>query len=326
MSWLWYALFTTVAWGVWGAISELPTDDGFPSTLSYVVWSITMIPCALVALSQRRWKLELSRQAIVQGCLVGFLGAGGQLVLFEALRNIPAYIAFPIVSLYPVLTVLLSTTLLKERASRRQWIGVAIALPAIGLLSYAPPQHKPEDAPLATNNATALMDVVSEPLQEPGIAAAGVESSNKAAAKFDRKWLWLAVIVFVAWGLQAYFMKTATQIMSAEGLFVYMTISALLCVPIAIAMTTITSPIEWSPLAGWKSPWIVALIQILNAAGALTLVHAMRKGKAMIVAPLTSLAPVITILLSLAIYGTKPSPAQISGLVLATVAIYLFAE
>ncbi len=144
----------------------MPTGEGFPSTLSYVVWSLTMIPCALFAIGQRSWKLEVSKTAMIQGCLVGFLGAGGQLVLFEALRLAPAYIVFPIVSLYPVLTVLMSTTLLKESALRRQWIGVAIALPAIGLLSYAPPA---EDQKQQTSQSSDS-NVVSAPLQEPGIA------------------------------------------------------------------------------------------------------------------------------------------------------------
>jgi drug/metabolite transporter (DMT)-like permease len=321
MTWLWYALITTVAWGVWGALIEMP---GLPGTFSYVVWSLTMIPCALIALWQRQWRLEITPQAIVQGCLVGFLGAGGQLVLFEALVHVPAYIVFPIVSLYPVLTVLLSTTLLREKATKRQWLGVALALPAIALLSYIPPDPpKADSKPETVSNSSP--DAVIEPLQPPGIASLEADSAEQPK-KIDYKWLLLAIVVFAAWGLQAYFMKTATQIMSAEGLFVYMAATGLILAPIAMAMTTLEEPIVWNPLGGLKSVWLVAAIQVLNAIGALTLVHAMRTGKAMIVAPLTSLAPVITILLSLALYRKMPENPHIVGMVMATVAIYLFAE
>ena len=43
--WLTYAVITTLFWGVWGAFIEVPEKRGFPATLGYVVWSLTMIPC-----------------------------------------------------------------------------------------------------------------------------------------------------------------------------------------------------------------------------------------------------------------------------------------
>ena len=49
--WLVYAVITTLFWGVWGAFIEAPEKRGFPATLGYVVWSLTMIPCAVVALA-----------------------------------------------------------------------------------------------------------------------------------------------------------------------------------------------------------------------------------------------------------------------------------
>ena len=56
--WLVYAVVTTLFWGVWGAFIELPEKKGFPATLGYVVWSLTMVPCALVALALVDWQLE----------------------------------------------------------------------------------------------------------------------------------------------------------------------------------------------------------------------------------------------------------------------------
>jgi len=281
--WLVFAAVTTVFWGVWGALIEAPEKAGFPATLGYSVWALTMIPCALVALGIVGWKLERDRRSIFLGALVGVLGAGGQLILFEALRTAPAYLVFPIVSLYPVLTVALSVTILKERASRRAWAGIVIALIALPLLSYMPPDSG---------------------------AASGY------------LWLLSPILVLAAWGLQAFVMKFSNETMRAESIFFYMMATAVLLVPVAILMTDFSRPINW----GWRGPWLAAGIQVLNSIGALMLVYAVRYGKAIIVVPMTSLAPVLTIILSLAIYRVFPNPVLVAGMALACVAIYLMAE
>ena len=136
--WLVFALITTVFWGVWGAFIEIPEKAGFPATMGYVVWALTMIIPAIVALKIINWKLETNKRAILYGFLIGFLGASGQLILFQALRSGPAYLVFPFVSLSPLVTILLSLWLLKEKASFKAWVGIIIALVAIPLLSYQP--------------------------------------------------------------------------------------------------------------------------------------------------------------------------------------------
>ena len=130
-AWLFYAMTVTVLWGVWGALIELPEKAGFPATLGYSVWALTMIPVAVIALKLIGWKLDYDRRSILFGMSAGFLGCGGQLILFQCLRMGPAYIVFPIISLYPVVTVLLSVVLLKESASKRSWAGIILALIAV---------------------------------------------------------------------------------------------------------------------------------------------------------------------------------------------------
>jgi drug/metabolite transporter (DMT)-like permease len=281
--WLLYAIVTTLTWGVWGALIELPEKAGFPPTLGYTVWALTMIPCAAVVLGFSGWRVALDRRALLLGCAAGFLGAGGQIILFEALRTGPAYVVFPVVSLYPALTILLSVLRLGETASRKSWAGILLALPAIGLLSW---------------------------------------TGQSDARVTGYTWFLLALGVFVMWGVQAYVMKVGNDAMSAESLFAYMTMTALALIPAAVAMTDFSKPINW----GLRGPWLAAAIHLLNSLGALALVYALRYGKAIIVVPLTALAPVITIVLSLAIYSRMPLPAQAVGFVLAAVAIYLMAE
>ncbi len=280
--WLVYALITTLFWGVWGALIELPEKAGFPATLGYVVWALTMLVPVLVALNNIGWKVEFDRRSIRLGLAAGFLGAGGQLILFQALRSGPAYLVFPFISLSPVLTILMSYLMLKERASKRGWAGILLAMVAMPLLSYQP---------------------ANSPVQ-------------------GGLWIVLALLVFLAWGIQAFVIKFANETMKAESIFFYMTITGLLLIPFALWMTDFSQPINW----GIKGPWLAAAIQILNAIGALTLVYAFRHGKALIVSPLTNaVAPVITIILSLTLYRVIPHPLIITGMVMAIAAVFLMA-
>ena len=88
-------------------------------------------------------------------------------------------------------------------------------------------------------------------------------------------------------------------------------------------MTDFTHEINW----GIKGPYAAAGIQVLNSIGALFLVYAFRFGKAIIVSPLTNAgAPVITIILSLLIYGVLPHVIILIRMVLAIIAIFLLAD
>ena len=94
-AWLLYALVTMLLWGVWGAFAGLPGEHGVPETLNYVVWSLTMIPPALFVMRRSGEPLKRDRRSIALGLAIGLLGAGGQLVLFYAVRIGPPYLIFP---------------------------------------------------------------------------------------------------------------------------------------------------------------------------------------------------------------------------------------
>jgi drug/metabolite transporter (DMT)-like permease len=279
-NWFAYALITTILWGVWGALTEIPEKYGFPATLGYSVWALTMVPCALIALKINHWKFEYDIKSILRGMSIGLLGAGGTVILFQALKNGPAYLIFPIISLSPVVTIILSIVFLKEKASPKSWAGIFMALLAIPLLTYQP----------------------------------GKDLSQ------NYFWLIEALLIFLMWGVQAFIIKVANDHMKAESIFFYMMLSAILLIPFAISATDFKQNINW----GFKGPWLTAIIQILNAIGALILVYAFRYGKAIIVSPLTNAgAPVITIIISLLIYSVMPHPVIITGMLLAIFSIFM---
>ncbi|GJM29862.1 MAG: membrane protein [Cyclobacteriaceae bacterium] len=281
--WLYFALSTMLLWGVWGAFTEFPEKSGFPTILSYSVWAISMIPCALIALKLADWKLDYDKRSWMLGSLVGLLGSGGTIILFHTLRIGPAYLIFPIIALSPVVTVILSIWFLKERASMKSWIGIVFALIAVPLLSWQ-----------------------------------GSEDGDNS----KYYWLILTLIVFVMWGLQAFFMKFANARMKSESIFFYMMLTGLLFIPVSVYMTDFSQPINW----GVSGPFLSFIIQILNAIGALLLVYAFRYGKAVIVSPLVNAgAPLITVVISLVLYSVIPNTIVMSGMACAIFGALLLA-
>jgi drug/metabolite transporter (DMT)-like permease len=219
--WLAYAIVTTLFWGVWGALIEMPEKRGFPATLGYAVWSLTMVPCALAALHVVGWQLEHDVRSVLLGSAAGLLGAAGQLVLFDALRRGPAYLVFPVISLSPVVSVFLSVVLLRETASARAWIGIALALVAILLLSYQPPHR-------------------SSPVK-------------------GHLWFAMALAVFLAWGIQAYVLRFANASMRSESIFFYMMLTGVLLIPVAVRMTDFGHKVNWGLSGPWAAAAIQLL-------------------------------------------------------------------
>lgn len=281
--WLLFALLTVGLWGVWGAFAGISAQRGFPETLVYCVWAVTMLVPAMVVMQREKWRLDRDPVSILFGLMIGLTGAGGQMLLFYAVTTGPAYLIFPIISLSPLVTILMSLLLLKERTSRLGALGVVLALAALPLFDFSPQ---------------------------------GFSFANGAT------WFPLALGIMLCWGVQAYFMKLANTRMSAESIFFYMTFSGLLLIPVAIAMTDFSQPVNW----GWDGPWLAALIQMLNAIGALFLVYAFRHGKAIVVAPLTNAGgPLVTAVLSLLVAGVMPGGFKVLALVLAFAAAALLA-
>lgn len=205
-AWLLYAFITVVLWGVWGAFTDVSAQRGFPETLVYCVWSLTMIPPALYALARTSWRLDRDPRSILYGMIIGLLGAGGQMVLFYALRLGPPYLIFPLISLSPVVTIALSYLALRERTNIVGVIGIVLALLAMPLFDFSPQ---------------------------------GLGESKGAG------WFVLALIIMGSWGVQAFFMKLANHSMRAESIFFYMMATGLLLAPIAWVMTDFGQPINW---------------------------------------------------------------------------------
>lgn len=223
--WLAFALGATFLGGIWGALIEIPDKAGFPATLGYVVWSFTMLLPAIVTLNKEKWKIDRDKKSIIYGLIIGLFGAGGQLLLFVALQTGPAYLVFPFISLAPVVTILLSFGILKERTSVLGWVGISLAILAIPILSYQ-------------------------------------SSDGNGIEEFT--WIILSLLVFIFWGSQGFFMRVANKTMSSASIFFYMTLSALLLIPFAIWLTDFSVPINWG-WNGPYLAFVIHILNAVNA-------------------------------------------------------------
>jgi len=135
VTWLEFSLMATGLWGFWGFLSKVATLQ-LPTTAVFL-FSIVGY-AAVAAYLAATGGLTVAWHP---GGLAAALGAGicmafGLLCFVKALAEGPAAgVVVPLTALYPLVTVILSWTLLREDFSLRQLAGVVLALPAVWLLA-----------------------------------------------------------------------------------------------------------------------------------------------------------------------------------------------
>jgi transporter family protein len=135
--WLAFSLLTILVWGAWGAVSKV-ASEGVDANTNQIFFTFGLLPLiALVWRSPRNAAGGSGRRAgISWAFLTGILGGTGNIAFFRALwMGGKASIVSPVTALFPLVTVLLAVTFLRERVGKTQMIGLALALVAIYLLS-----------------------------------------------------------------------------------------------------------------------------------------------------------------------------------------------
>jgi transporter family protein len=133
-------------------------------------------------------------------------------------------------------------------------------------------------------------------------------------------WLALSLVSLGLWGLWGVFSKVATQHLGPQvayliGIFGYVPVFGIL-------LYETGGNIPWQP---WG--WAIALAAGMSTGfGLFFFFRALSTGNASVVVPLTSLYPVVTVLLSWLFLGENLSPRQWTGLVLAMAAVWLLSE
>lgn len=125
-SWFLYSMITVVCWGAVGLLQKLGTNR--ISSRSVLIWVVVGF-ILVVPFLQSSQLLELSGYLLFLGVLGGFLNALGSWFLFLSLESgAKASVAVPLTGLFPVITAFLGVSVLGERPSTLEWVGVACAL------------------------------------------------------------------------------------------------------------------------------------------------------------------------------------------------------
>jgi transporter family protein len=141
--WILFAIIALVFWGVTGVTQKLATNR-ISSELSFLWFAYAMIAISLVLLATAtiHWHVRpiIFWLAVAGGTLNGL----GALTSFTALESGgKASIVISLISLFPLVTVAFAVSVLHERLTLPQWVGVGLAVIAAILLSL---ESKPSNA------------------------------------------------------------------------------------------------------------------------------------------------------------------------------------
>jgi transporter family protein len=133
--WLLLSMIALVAWGITGNTQKISTNC-ISTQFSFLGFALAFIPVALVTVALFPVSLALSGEVLALGVLSGVLNGFGALTSFAAFeKGAKSAVAVPIMSLYPLITVLLARLFLNEQIPAAHWAGIALAPVAAWLLS-----------------------------------------------------------------------------------------------------------------------------------------------------------------------------------------------
>ncbi len=133
-NWFLSALLALIIYGFWGFFPKIAVQYISPqSAIIYQVAGALFV--GLVAISMMQFKPDIHPKGILFAFLTGVAGILGTLFYFAAASRGKISVVSSMTALYPIITILLATVLLKEPVTIRQIIGMLFALAAIVLLT-----------------------------------------------------------------------------------------------------------------------------------------------------------------------------------------------
>lgn len=132
--WLPAAILSLLAFGFWGFFSKLAVLY-LDAKSALVFQTVGVMLTGLIVLGMLNFRPAMNRQGILLALLTGIAYGAGCLLYFVAASRGKVTTVVSLTALYPVVTIILSSFLLKETASIRQWMGILLALVAILLMS-----------------------------------------------------------------------------------------------------------------------------------------------------------------------------------------------
>ena len=132
-------------------------------------------------------------------------------------------------------------------------------------------------------------------------------------------WFIFALIALLLWGVWGLFPKLATNYLTPASVMVFSGIGNLLVLIGVLAF------LNFRPDVHPRGITLAIVAGLLGTLGTIPFLYAISKGKASVVVPLTSLYPLVTIVLALLILREPMTLKQGVGIILALIALLLFA-
>jgi uncharacterized membrane protein len=131
--WLGPALMCVVWWGLFGFLAKVGTENVNAYDMQ-ILFTAGAVPLAMYILA-RRLRMQADGPGRLIGVAIGILAGLGGIAFFAAMARGKASIVGPITSLFPLVTVVFATTMLKERLNKAQVAGIVLALASAAMLA-----------------------------------------------------------------------------------------------------------------------------------------------------------------------------------------------
>ncbi len=133
-TWLAPAVLALVLWGVWGMFQKLAANHMPPRSV-YLVSALGAIIVVVVILITGRFPPQFTTEGTLFAVIAGICSSIGGLLFLYAVSKGEASVVITFTALYPVITVILSFTVLREMITLKQGIGIVLALFSMVLLA-----------------------------------------------------------------------------------------------------------------------------------------------------------------------------------------------
>ncbi len=133
--WFWYSIVCVLCWGAWTILEKMASTE-IPQATVQFLFTFGALPVAVVLLTARGFKLEKSPKGILYGLGNGVLAGVGNVALAGAYRtggNTSVITAAT--AMYPMMTVVLAVTILRERLTNIHKLGLLFACIAFIIFS-----------------------------------------------------------------------------------------------------------------------------------------------------------------------------------------------
>lgn len=134
--WLIYALICSLLYGLWGFFGNLATKYvDYQTAFVYEAIGATLMTF-FILVQTKNFSFQGDVRGILFAMLVGICGTVASLVFFIALSKGEVANVVSVTSIYPLITIVLSSIFLKEAITFPQMLAVLLAIIAVILSAY----------------------------------------------------------------------------------------------------------------------------------------------------------------------------------------------